>query len=89
MKCTDKDREVERNVRKDKSKWTQEKAEATEKTTENGRSKESDTMMLTGETRRQTVEVKTKHDVLRTEKSDWMERRKEHFSEILNRDCLT
>ena len=37
--------------------------------------------------RRQTVGVKGKHGVLRTVKSDRMERWKEHFSEILNRDA--
>ena len=43
--------------------------------------------MLTGEKRRQTVGVKDKQGVLRSEKSDGMERWKEHFSEILNRDA--
>ena len=31
--------------------------------------------------------VKDKQDVLRTEKSDMMERWKEHYSDILNRDA--
>ena len=43
--------------------------------------------MLADEKRKQTVGVKDEQGVLRTEKSDRMERWKEHFSEILNRDA--
>ena len=86
---TEKDREVKRSAREDKRKWTEEKAEAAEKAAENGRSKElyTITKMLTGGKRRQTVGVKDKQGVLRTEKSDRTERWKEHFSEILNIDA--
>ena len=89
MDYTVNDRYVKRSAREDKRNWTEKKAEAAEKAAENGRSKELNTItkMLTGEKQRQTVGVKDKQGVLRTEKSDRMERWKEHFSEILNRDA--
>ena len=81
---TEKDREEKRSAREDKRNWMEEQAEAAE----NGRSKElyTITKMLTGERRRQTVGVKDKHGTLRTDKNDRMDRWREHFSEILNRD---
>ena len=59
VECTDKDREVKRSVRKDKSKQAHEKAEAAEKTTENGRSKRLDTKMLTGKRGDRQLRLKT------------------------------
>ena len=50
MEYTEKGREVKRSARENKGNWTEEKAEATERAAENGRSKElyTITKMLAG-----------------------------------------
>ena len=55
---------------------------------ENGRSKElyKITKLIIGGAKKQSVWIKDKNGNIKTEKNDIMERRKEHFCKILNRD---
>ena len=85
----EKDRQVKRSVREDRRRWTEEKAQMAEKASENGRSKEvfSITKQLTGQSYgRQTAAVKNKNGDLLKSKEARMERWKERFEEVLNRN---
>ena len=85
----EKDRQVKRSVREDRRRWTEEKAQMAEKASENGRFKEvfSITKQLTGQNYgKQTAAVKNKNGDLLKNKEARMERWKEHFEEVLNRN---
>ena len=83
-----KDKEVKRSVREDKRKWLSERAQMAQNAAENGRQKEifSIVKQLTGKANKQTAAVKNKQGKLLKSKKDRLERWKEHFHEVLNRD---
>ena len=79
---------MKRNIREDKRKWLAEKAERAQTAAENGRQKElySIVKQLTGQHKKQTAAVKNKNGDLIKNKRDRMERWKEHFQDVLNRE---
>ena len=81
-------KEKEKEKEEEKRNWMEERANKAERAAENGRSKElyKFTKLIIGGAKKQSVGVKDKNGNIKTEKNDIMERWKEHFCEILNRE---
>jgi len=86
----EKDREVKKSIREDKRKWMEEKAERAQGAAENGRQKElyELTKQISGNNFRKTAAVKSKTGVVLKSKEDRLNRWKQHFEEVLNREQI-
>ena len=84
----EKDKQVKKSVREDKREWLAKKTEQAQRAAENGRQKElyGIVKQLTGQNVRKTAAVTNKNGETLKNKAARLERWKEHFQEVLNRD---